>query len=109
MTTKPEPMLWLDDHRGVYIPRDFANSFANRAKDVSGVSDDDWSVLEAGPDHEHYWDVWQDVAENAIVTDANGVLYRVYQDGACWLVPMAMEWSDKEEFFVWPEQNEQDA
>ena len=50
MKLRPEPLLWLSDARGVYIPRDFANSFSNRAKDVTGVSDEDWAILEAGPD-----------------------------------------------------------
>ena len=59
-------LLWLSDARGVYIPRDFANSFADRAKTVSGVSDEDWTILERGPDYEDetgqtvcnesYWD-----------------------------------------------------
>ena len=41
MTHRPEMILWLSDARGQYIPRDFANSFSDRAKHVKGVSDDD--------------------------------------------------------------------
>lgn len=48
--TKPDMLLWLSDARGVYIPRDFAMSFADRAKSVTGVSDEDWETLEKGPD-----------------------------------------------------------
>jgi hypothetical protein len=107
MTNKPDMLLWLSDARGTYIPRDFANSFADRAKSVSGVSDENWAVLEAGPDHEEYWDTWTDVCDWAIVTDDNGNRYRVYQDGDCWLVPVGMEWSDDENGFVWP--NDDDA
>lgn len=103
MTSKPDMMLWLSDARGVYIPRDFANSFADRAKSVLGVSEEDWTILEAGPENDLYWDVWNDVEQNAIVTDDDGVKYRVYQDGDCWLVPEGMEWSDENETFVWPE------
>jgi hypothetical protein len=103
---RPDMMLWLDDHRGVYIPRDFANSFADRAKSVSGVKDKDWLILEAGPDHELYWDTWNEVSDCARVTDENGVVYTVYQDGACWLVPEGMEWSEEENGFVWPEDEE---
>jgi hypothetical protein len=101
--TKPDMLLWLDDHRGQYIPRDFANSFADRAKIVSGVSDDNWEILEAGPEHELYWDVWNDVEQNAVVTDDNGVVYTLYQDGALWLVPEGMEWNDANETFEWPD------
>lgn len=106
---KPEPMLWLDDHRGIYIPRDFAASFADRAKSVRGVSDDNWSILESGPDHEWYWEAWNDVCDRATVTDDNGVEHFVHQDGACWLVPVGMEWDDATEFFVWPNENDDDC
>ena len=102
MSSKPDMMLWLSDHRGQYSPRDFANSFVDRARDVSGVSDEDWKTLEKGPDAEWYWEAWDDVCNDAIITDENGVKYRVWQDGDCWLVPEGMEWSDKEETFVWP-------
>lgn len=101
---KPEPLLWLNDARGIYIPRDFAKSFADRAKHVSGVDDETWAILEAGPDHEHYWDAWQDVEQDAIITDENGVKFTVYQNGDCWLIPEGMEWSDSCEFFVWPDE-----
>ena len=102
---RPEPLLWLDDHRGIYIPRDFANSFSDRATAVSGVDAETWKILEAGPDHEFYWDAWHDVLNDATVTD-DGTTYTVYQDGACWLIPAGMEWSDSNEFFVWPDEDE---
>ena len=102
---KPEMMLWLSDARGQYIPRDFANSFADRAKHVSGVKDEDWSVLEAGPDHEWYWDAWNDVCDRAEITDEQGNKFRVYQNGDCWLVPVGMEWNDATESFEWPEES----
>lgn len=105
---KPEPLLWLDDHRGIYIPRDFANSFADRAKSVTGVSDEDWAILEAGPDHEYYWDTWTEVERDAVITDENGVKFTIFQDGACWLIPEGMEWSDQDEFFIWPSDDEDD-
>lgn len=106
--TKPDTLLWLDDHRGVYIPRDFANRFKDRDKNVSGVSADEWAILEAGPDHEQYWDVWADVEQNAIVTDDNGAKFRLYQDGALWLVPEGMEWDEETDFFKWPDEETDD-
>ena len=106
MSSKPEMMLWLSDARGQYIPRDFANSFADRAKTVTGVSDDDWITLENGPDTEWYWEAWDSVCNNAIVTDENGVQYRIHQDGDCWLVPDGMEWSDETETFQWPDDDD---
>lgn len=90
-----EPILFLDDHRGRYIPRDFAQEVKRDA--VSGVEADAWAILEAGPDHELYWDVWMEVTDNAKVTDpATGIVYTLWQDGPLWLVP---EGYDNPEFF----------
>ena len=103
--SKPEMILFLSDARGVYIPRDFATSWdsTERARRISGVSDEDWAVLEAGPDSDGYWDVWLEVEENAVVTDDNGVKFFVYQEGDCWLVPVGMDWDDETETWVWPD------
>lgn len=109
MANTPDVMLWLDDHRGVYIPRDFATSFADRAKSVSGVSHKTWSILEAGPDHEWYWEAWTEVCDNATITDERGNRYFVYQDGACWLVPHGMEWNEELGGFAWPSDDDEEC
>lgn len=103
---KPQMILWLSDARGQYIPRDFARSFTDRAKHVANVSDEDWAILDAGPDHEHYWDAWHAVCDSAVVTDDDGVEYHVYQDGDCWIVPKGMQWSDAADTFVWEEEDD---
>lgn len=108
-TYRPEPLLWLSDARGVYIPRDFATSFSNRAKDVSGVTDEQWAILEAGPDHEWYWETWNEVEQSArIRDDQRNVTYGVYQNGDCWLIPDGMEWSEEQDFFVWPSNDDEE-
>lgn len=110
-TFRPQPMCWLSDARGIYIPRDFAASFANRDKDVQFVSDDDWAILEAGPNHEWYWEAWSNVTDNAIVTDSTAqtiskfgapIEYVVYQDGDCLLVPVGMECNEQGAEWYWP-------
>lgn len=101
---KPDTVLWADSNRGVYIPKHFAESFIDRAKAVSGVSDDEWKILEAGPDTPWHWETWDNVLNNATVTDENGVKYRLYQDGDLWLIPEGMEWDDDTETHKWPEE-----
>ena len=101
---KPEVLLWLSDARGQYIPRDFACSFANRDATVSGVTNEDWQALSAGPEHHWYWETWDSVCDNARIT-IEGTVYTIYQDGDCWLVPNGMEWSDCEGCFVWPSED----
>ncbi len=109
MTTKTrlKPLLWLSDARGVYIPRDFVNSFADWAN-VKNVSDEDKAILEAGPDHEWYWEAWDGVCRDCVVEDNSGNRYTVYQDGDCWLIPEGMPWEDDAEFFAWPDETEGD-
>ena len=99
--TKPQPVLYLDSARGIYIPRDFAQSFAS-TKYVSGVSNTDLEILEEGPNGALYWDVWTDVLNNAIIRGDDGIPYFLSQDNDLWLIPAGMEWSDETDFFVWP-------
>lgn len=105
-THKPEPILYLSDARGIYIPRDFATD--TRRDCITGLADDVLPILEAGPEHEWYWDAWTDVENNARVTDpTTGTVYTVFQDGDCWLIPVGMEWDDAAEFFYWPDADEE--
>ena len=107
--TKPDMQLWLSDNRGQFIPRDFATSFADRAKHVEGVSDETWATLEAGPDSEWYWESWESVLDHARVTDEHGVKYRLWQDGDLWLIPDGMEFDDASETFYWPESEDDES
>jgi len=78
--------LLFDSNRGQYIPQNFAQEIKREC--VTGVSDGDWKILEAGPSHEWYWDAWNDVVQNARVTDpVTKVTFYLYQDGDVWLIP----------------------
>lgn len=107
--SKPDMILFLDGSRGIYIPQAFAESIKLPA--LSGLRDGDTlDILRVGPDHEFYWEAWEHVLNNATVTDDDGVEFSVYQDGDCWLVPKGMEWSDEEDGYVWPsEEDEHDG
>ena len=97
---KAEPLLLLNDARGIYIPRDFTIHVAR--SHVANVSDEDWAILEAGPDHEHYWEAWEIVTNNAVVTAESGTSYTLHQDGDLWLIPVGMEWDHDEDQWRWP-------
>lgn len=73
------------DGYGIYIPQYFAKNVPRDL--VSGVSEQDWAILEAGPDHEWHWDTWDDVLRNAVITDDDGIVHYLYQNGDLWLVP----------------------
>lgn len=103
---KPEPLLYLSDARGVYIPRDFIRHTLPEC--MLGVSAYVADTLRAGPDHDGYWDAWCELERFAVVVDpTTGVRYSVYQDGDCWLIPEGMEWDDALAFYVWPSDEEQ--
>lgn len=80
-------ILYADSSRGVYIPQWFAESIKRDC--ARNVSNEEFAILESGPDHEFYWDVWSIVEQNAIVTNpVSGIAYYLYQDGDLWLVPV---------------------
>jgi predicted amino acid dehydrogenase len=77
--------LFADGNRGIYIPQHFAESVLR--EHVQGVSAEDYAILEAGPDHEWYWETWESVCDNAVITTPQGKRYYFYQDGDLWCVP----------------------
>ena len=87
-------VLLLSDSRGIYIPKDFTNGFEN----WQGLSDDDREIL-ANPENELYWDVWQEVLDNAffVAKDEPNLLegkWTLYQDGDLWAVHESHEWDN---------------
>ena len=90
-----DAILYTSDARGVYIPQHFAESIKRDC--VEGVSAEDWAILESGPDHEHYWDAWNDVEQTAIVMDQTGKRFTLYQDGDLWLIPEGFSFEEESE------------
>ena len=91
-------ILILSDSRGVFIPRDFVtDQFGDIAVDHCdkwGIKPEDAAVLADGPDHEFYWETWDDILDNAEFVDTNGDKYTLYQDGNLWgicIARMSME------------------
>ena len=101
---KPETMLYADSNHGQYIPQYFAQTI--KRETLTGITPKALTVLENGPDEEWYWDEWEYVLDNATVTDEHGIKYSLWQDGDLWLIPEGMEWSDENECFQWPEEEE---
>jgi hypothetical protein len=73
--------LLISDSQGIYIPK----NFALYEEDMDGVSQEDMDILKSGPDHEWYWEAWDEVLANATKT-INGKVWRLYQDGDLWAV-----------------------
>ena len=90
--------LLFTDASGIYVGQRFANEIARYY--VQGVTSEEWAVLEEGPEHEWYWDVWSDVEQNAEIhlpiqfTPGVVKVYKLYQDGDVWMVPEDAEWPE---------------
>jgi hypothetical protein len=85
-------ILLLSDARGVYIPRDFTS--AVDFTHTTNITPDDWAILSIGPDHKEYWEAWQTILDNAIVTDTGGNEYYLHQDGDLWAIPVGVNLSE---------------
>jgi hypothetical protein len=80
-----DAICYADSARGIYIPQYVAETI--RRDMVKYVSDEDWAILESGPDHPDYWEAWDSFLNNAETTDGaifwqNGDLWMIYADDA---------------------------
>lgn len=77
---KNEPILLITDASGIYIPQRFMEEHAGDWN-LENVDKDSIEALK-DVDHEHYWDAWIDVEQNASHKDG----YYLHQDGDLWAV-----------------------
>lgn len=83
---KDNVILLLSDARGIYIPRDFAESFNFGEDGWQGVSTEERIIL-LDTDHDDYWEVWNRVLTFAYYFDKpSGKNYHLHQDGDLWAV-----------------------
>jgi len=85
MLTKENPFeLMVDSHHGIYVPQIFAET-VRRELFGDSISAEDFEIISAGPDAEHYWEAWDSILMNAETEDG----ISLYQDGDLW----AVNWS----------------
>lgn len=115
--SSPSVQCLFDEASGQYIPKRFAREIKRTA--ISGVKESDLDYLARGPGGclddsteltegesvrgEYYWDVWQTILDNAVITDEDGNEFKLDQDGSVFLVPLEWEWDDATESFRHPE------
>ena len=78
--------LYLSEDRGIYIPRDFAESI-NRELIVDREKwEDDLDFLaKSGTGKDFYWETWQNVLDGLKVKFGRRT-YFFYQDGPVWMI-----------------------
>lgn len=113
----PSVKLLFDGASGQYIPKRFAKEIDRKA--ISGVKTEDLDYLAIGPGGclddddsltdgesvrgEYYWDTWQTVLDNAILTDTDGNKYRLEQNDDVWLIPIDWEYCEEKDCWRQPE------
>lgn len=104
-TKRPQPELIIDGCRGIHIPWHFAQYYAPYWR---GITAEQLGILESGPDHGDYWDVWNQVLDSALLRIAsNGEEdWSLYHDGDLWAIPNGMVWDEDADWFVWPEDDD---
>lgn len=76
--------ILLDEARGVYIPQAFIEIYD---PDAWHVPKDRIEILSAGPEHDYYWEAWDEVLRDAYyIADGKGDLkagrWTLDQDGS---------------------------
>jgi hypothetical protein len=73
----------IDSNRGIYIPQQFAKNWG----DESTMTREQEQVLLYGPNHDDYWDVWDEVVDTVkFVFD--GTTCTLWEDGDLFAVPV---------------------
>jgi len=83
--------LILSDSYGIYIPKMYCDGIDEEEAESMGISWEDVKICQAGPDHEHYWEAWQAIEQDAEWTDINGEEWRLLQNGDLWAVKANVE------------------
>jgi len=65
----------VDGARGIYAPQFFARYHGQEW----GIKPEDMEVLLAGPDHEFYWETWDDVW-TSVTLEQDGKTWRLHCD-----------------------------
>ena len=89
--TNDTKVLLVDSAAGIYVPQRFVSNYE---ADKWSIEEDDAAILEAGPDYEEYWDVWDDVLSNARHTDDDGHEWTLHQDEDLWAIREDHEWEE---------------
>jgi hypothetical protein len=76
-----ETMCIVDGANGIYVPQ----AFCRRYEKTDKVEQEDWEICLSGPDHEYYWESWNNILDNwgGEETDGAGNTFEIslYQDG----------------------------
>ncbi len=88
--------LLIGDAHGIYIPKK-AMDFERLRKNGEPICFADKKILRE-PTNESYWDVWQEILDNAYLLDDKGNKWNLYQDGDLFAIRNDMTENDWKEW-----------
>lgn len=95
-TIANEPELLVDDHHGIYIAQIFCESYSAYITNMSEVKED-FDICLQGPDHEEYWDAWDNLIDNVQFTNDRNEKYTICnleESGDLWAIPEGYEYPE---------------
>ena len=80
--------LLINSAAGIYIPEEFINSRLTwQLKQIKDqTADDTIEIIKDGPDHEAYWDCWDEVLNVEFIMPNTGKRITLHQSGDLWAV-----------------------
>lgn len=68
----------VNDAHGIYIPQ----VFCERYKKLDCVTQEDWDICLSGPEHDLYWDAWNEILNDWRFeeADAMGNVFEIFLD-----------------------------
>ena len=83
--------LLVNDAHGIHIPRIFVSEHRLTDPDLA----EDLSIC-ADPDHEHYWEAWENILDNGTLEGKSGHTWTLHQDGDLWAIrdDANIDWED---------------
>ena len=96
-------ILLMTDAVGIYIPQTWVNSCYASAQ-WTPCSNKGWiglakwarKALEAGPEHDEYWDAWCSALDSVkYISGDEMTIFYLAQDGDLWAVRDDYEWEDE--------------
>ncbi len=92
MSRESEWELLVPDAAGIYLPQEFIKGYIILDWEVDPV---DAKIIEAGPEHDDYWEAWDAIVAEARYEDDKGNVWELYQEGDLWAVPEDYDWEEE--------------
>ena len=91
----------VDNHHGVYCPQTFIECYEEYFTGISkeSLKDEIADIKNGDPygeDSDIYWEAWDKILNECILTDDNGDLFKILQNQDVWALPEDMDYPDDE-------------